>query len=455
MKWYLTAPFISGMIKLGKSKIKSWICIRKNAEVVIIYYDRTIEPTIRKISDTFPVLIVTGPRQVGKTTLLTRIAQGDRKIVSLDNPTIRAFARRDPEMFLQRYAPPVMIDEIQYAPELFDYIKVYVDREKRCGDFWLTGSQTFHMMKKVTESLAGRAGIVRMLGLSGGELMGTHFPPFRVDISECMKRMEIASPMDINGVYERIFKGSMPRLYENENVDREIYYESYLETYISRDIKDLSQVADEMSFLNFMSVVAARTATNVNYESLAGEVGISAPTAKQWLSILVSSGLVALIPPYSNNALKRVIKAPRMYFLDTGLCAYLTRWSSPEVLERGAMDGSFFETWVVSEIYKSYINYGKQPPLYFYRDNNKKEIDLIIYQDGVVNPIEIKKGSAPKDAIKNFSVLAPIEATPSEDDVFSGAAHLKMEIGTGAVVCMPADLIPIDKKNWYIPAWII
>lgn len=420
-----------------------------------MYYERTIEPVIRKIDETFPVLIVTGPRQVGKTTLLTKMAKKERKIVSLDNPTIRAFAKNDPELFIQRYSPPVLIDEVQYAPELFDYIKIYADREKRCGDFWLTGSQTFRMMKHVTESLAGRAGIVQMLGLSNNEIRGIHFPPFQVDIPELMGRMAQAAPMTLSEIYTRIFRGSMPRLYENQDVDWAQYYESYLETYISRDIKDLSQVADEIAFLNFMSVVAARTATNVNYETLANEVGISAPTAKHWLSILVSSGIVALIQPYSNNALKRVIKAPRMYFLDTGLCAHLTKWSSPDTLEAGAMSGEFFETWVVSEIYKSYLNAGRKPPLYFYRDSNKKEIDVIIYQDGTVTPIEIKKSSAPKNAVKNFSVLAPIEHEPAEEDIFSGAAHLKVNIGTGAVICMPSDLMPVDKKNWYVPAWVV
>lgn len=420
-----------------------------------MYYERTIETAIRKISETFPVLIVTGPRQIGKTTLLTKMAEQNRKIVSLDNPTIRAFAKNDPELFLQRYAPPVLIDEVQYAPELFDYIKVYVDKEKSMGDFWLTGSQTFRMMQKVTESLAGRAGVVRMLGLSNSEINESRFPAFHVDIPKLAERMNTTKPMKLLELYERIFKGSMPRLYENESVDKEQYYESYLETYISRDIKDLSQVADETAFLNYMNIIAARTATNVNYETIAGEAGISAPTAKHWLSILVSSGLVALIQPYSNNALKRVIKAPRMYFLDTGFCSHLTRWSSPKTLEAGAMSGAIFETWVVSEIYKSYLNQGKQPPLYFYRDSNKKEIDLIIYQDGVLNPIEIKKGSAPKNATKNFSVLSPVEKEPSEESILNGTAHLKTEIGTGAVICMPPDLIPVDKKNWYIPAWII
>lgn len=420
-----------------------------------MYYERTLEPVIRKISETFPVLIVTGPRQVGKTTLLTRMAGQDRRIVSLDNPTIRAFAKTNPELFFQRYEPPILIDEVQYAPELFDYIKIRADRDKRCGDFWLTGSQTFHMMKRVTESLAGRAGIVRMSGLSNAEIHGNHFPPFQMDVSSLMNRMGEAKPMTVLEVYRQIFKGTMPRLYENEAVDQFQYYESYLETYISRDIRDLSQVADESAFLNFMSVVAARTATNVNYETLAGEVGVSAPTAKHWLSVLVSSGIVALIQPYSNNALKRVIRAPRMYFLDTGLCAHLTRWSSAETLERGAMDGAFFETWVVSEVYKSYLNAGKTPPLYFYRDSNRKKIDLIISQDAVVTPVEIKKSGAPKGAVKNFSVLKPIERDPDDNAVFSGAAHLKTRIGEGAVICMSEDLLPIDSQNWYVPAWLI
>jgi len=420
-----------------------------------MFYERTIEKNLRSISESFPVLLLTGPRQIGKTTLLTKMAGDNRMIVSLDNPTIRALAKSDPELFLQRYAPPVLIDEVQYAPELFDYIKVYVDKHKVNGDFWLTGSQTFHLMKRVTESLAGRVGVVRMLGLSNGEIAGTHFSPFVVEPKELVQRIKEVPSMNIGEIFARIFKGSMPRLYETDHVNCDEYFESYLETYISRDIKDLTQVADELSFLKFIGIVAARTATNVNYDALANEAGISAPTAKQWLSILVSSGLVALIPPFSNNALKRVIKAPRMYFLDTGLCAYIMRWPNSEVLERSAMDGAFFETWVVSEIYKSYINNGKRPPLYFYRDSNKKEIDLIIHTGETVNPIEIKKSSAPKNAIKNFSVLKPIEKEPNEEDVFSGAAHLKTKIGTGAVICMPADIMPIDQKNWYIPAWII
>lgn len=418
-----------------------------------MYFDRTLEKTIKNTSDTFPVLLVTGPRQVGKSTLLERMAEPERKRVSLDNPTIRALAQTDPELFLQRYAPPVLIDEVQYAPQLFPYIKILADQRKRPGDFWLTGSQMFRMMKNVTESLAGRVGVVPMLGLSSAEIDGRHPGEFTVDAAALTARLNDAKPKTVTEVFERIFKGSMPRLYELDNVNRELYFESYLDTYLTRDIRDLEQVGDETAYLNFIRIVAARTATNVNYEALAQEAGVSAPTAKKWLSILVSCGMVALIEPYSNNALKRVIKAPRMYFLDTGLCAHLMGWGSAVVLENSAMSGEFFETWVVAEIYKSYLNAGKRPPLYFYRDSNKKEIDLIIYQDGVVYPIEIKKGTAPANATKNFSVLKPIEKEPESNEF--GTAHLKTMIGTGAVVCMSSDLIPIDRKNWYVPAWCI
>ena len=294
-----------------------------------------------------------------------------------------------------------------------------------------------------------------MLGLANSEINGSLFSQFEVDPVALLNRVAVARRMNVSEVFEHIYRGSMPRLYERQDVSLETYFESYLDTYLTRDIRDLKQVGDEAAFLNFIRVVAARTATNVNYDALAQETGITGPTAKQWLSILVSSGIVVLIEPFFNNALKRVIKAPRMYFADTGLCAHLMGWGSPTVLENSSMSGAFFETWVVMEIYKSYLNVGKRPPLYFYRDSNRKEIDLILYQNGTVSPIEIKKGTDPRDAIKNFSVLAPIEKEPTEADRFAGTAHLKTNIGTGAVVCMASDLIPIDKKNWYVPAWAI
>lgn len=411
-----------------------------------MYYDRILEQTIIKTSQTFPVVLVTGPRQVGKTTLLTKMAEDNRTIVSLDNPTIRALAKEDPGLFLQRYQPPILIDEVQYAPELFIYIKMYVDEHKNNGDFWLTGSQAFQMMEHITESLAGRVGIVRLYGLSNAEVQQNFHHEFIVDMKSMEERKLCSKKMDVNDIFQRIHMGSMPRLYENPDVDHEQYYESYIGTYITRDIKELTKVADEMLFLNFVRAVAARTASNVNFTELADEVGVSSPTAKQWLSVLVTSGLVLLIPPFSNNALHRIIKTPRMYFMDTGICAYLAGWNSPEALERGTMNGAFFETWVVTEIYKSYTNVGKNPPLYFYRDSNNKEIDLLIYQNATLYPIEIKKGTQPKNATKNFSVLKKFAV--------EGAGQKALP-GNGAVICLAPDVIPIDRMNCYVPAWII
>lgn len=404
-----------------------------------MYINRAIESNIKSINETFPVLLVTGPRQVGKTTMLRRLAEPERTYLTLDDPTIRNLARKEPALLLQRYATPLLIDEIQYAPELLNYIKMHVDENKRNGDFWLTGSQAFHMMDQVRESLAGRVGVVRMMGLSNREIDENPFIPFEVNPKELLATIELYKKMDMQEVFRRIFLGSMPRLYEVPETSREEYYESYLATYIGRDIRDLTQVGDETSFFRFVTIVAARTATNVNYQTLAEETGISGPTAKHWLSLLVSSGLVVLLEPYLHNTLKRVIKAPRMYFMDTGLATYLTRWSSPQTLEAGAMSGSFFETWVVTEIYKSYLNSGKRPPMFFYRDGNQKEIDVILEQDNILSPIEIKKSIAPRNAVKNFTAL-------SSKDII---------VGPGAVVCLTPDLLPIDNQNWLIPAWMV
>ena len=422
------------------------------------YIKRACEDTILHISNMFPVLLVTGPRQVGKTTLLQKLAESqkdlgiERKYVTLDDPDARYLAKHDPALFLQRYEPPVLIDEIQYATELLPYIKMSVDRSKRKGDFWITGSQVFRLMKNVSESLAGRIGIVNLLGLSDAEIYHTQSKPFVTDSEQLLKRLSVTKPRGLNEIYQRIFKGSMPELYVDENVDPETYYRSYVDTYLQRDIRDLAQVADEMQFYNFMTIVAAQTSKPIVYEELAKAAGISSPTAKKWLSILVSSHIIALVQPYHNNALKRVVKMPLLHFLDTGLAAYLLKWGNPASLEKGAMSGAFFESYVFSEIYKSYLNVGKEPPIFYYRDKDQKEIDLLIYQNGVLSPVEIKKAASPgKSAIKNFRVLDAV----SKETTFEGLETLKTEIGTGSVVCMANDLLPIDEKNWYVPVWLI
>jgi predicted AAA+ superfamily ATPase len=417
-----------------------------------MYIKRKLEETINNISQTFPVLMLTGPRQSGKTTLLNRLSGGGRKYVSLDDPADRLFAKTEPSAFLERYAPPVIIDEIQSAPELLPYIKIHADKHKVNGDFWLTGSQMFHLMKNVSESLAGRVGVVNLFGLSGSEIDGTLFGSFSTNKDELLGRLSTAKSATLPEVFERIHSGGMPRVYEQPGLNLDEYYSSYVQTYLTRDVRELTQVADELTFYRFLCIAAARTGSMVNYETLANEAEISAPTAKQWLSVLVSSGIVILIEPYHNNALKRVVKSPRMYFLDTGLAANLTRWQDASVLESGAMAGAFFETYVVSEIYKSFINVGRRPPLYYYRDSNTKEIDLIIWQDGTLYPIEIKKSANPAGATRYFHVLEPAARDSSFDEV---SKQLKMEIGPGCVVCLTNDLRPVDKKNWFVPVWLI
>lgn len=422
------------------------------------YIRRAAEDTIMQISEMFPVLLVTGPRQVGKTTLLQMLSdmqreQGiERKYVTLDDPDIRYLAKRDPALFLQRYTPPVLIDEIQYATELLPYIKMSVDRSKKKGDFWITGSQVFRLMNNVSESLAGRVGIVNILGLSDAEIYQIPSEPFSTDTKRLIKRLADVTPRGINEIYQRIFRGSMPELYADGKIDPEAYYRSYVDTYLQRDIRYLAQIADEMQFYNFMTVVAAHTSRPIVYGELADAAGISAPTAKKWLSILVSSHIIALVQPYHNNILKRVVKMPLLHFLDTGLAAYLLKWGNPEALEKGAMSGAFFESYVFSEIYKSYLNAGKEPPIFYYRDKDQKEIDLLIYQNGILSPIEIKKAASPgKTAIKNFRVLEPV----NKADTFDGLETLKVEIGTGSVICMANDLLPIDEKNWFVPVWLL
>lgn len=442
----------------GEAVLSDLCILVLKGEVQMVYIKRAVEGTIEQISTMFPVLLVTGPRQVGKTTLLQKLAETqrelgvDRKYVTLDDPDVRYLAKNDPALFMQRYTPPVLIDEIQYATELLPHIKMSVDRSKRKGDFWITGSQVFRLMQNVSESLAGRVGIVNLLGLSDAEIYQVPNEPFSTDTGRLLERLSVTKARGLNEIYRRIFRGSMPELYADDYIDWETYYRSYVDTYLQRDIRDLAQVADEMQFYNFMTIAAAHTSKPVVYEELASAAGITAPTAKKWLSVLVSSHIIALVQPYHNNALKRVVKMPLLHFLDTGLAAYLLKWGNPEALERGAMSGAFFESYVFSEIYKSYLNAGKEPPIYYYRDKDQKEIDLLIFQNGILSPIEIKKAASPgKTAIKNFHVLDPVSASGT----FDGLETLKVEIGTGSVVCMANELLPVDEKNWYVPVWLI
>ncbi|MCL2663151.1 MAG: ATP-binding protein [Oscillospiraceae bacterium] len=409
-----------------------------------MYIQRKIEQKIREISAVFPVVMVTGARQVGKTTLLKHLAEPERDFVTLDIPENRVLAVEEPVAFLQKHKPPLIIDEFQYAPDLLSYIKAYVDENKVCGSFWLTGSQNFVSMQNVSESLAGRVGIINLFSLSNSEITGTHFDEYSASPDTLLSRQKVSVKMNRQELFSHILKGGMPRLYEKPDIPLHDYFGSYFQTYLSRDIRELAQVADELAFYKFMRVCAGLVASHVDYTNIANKVGISVNKAKEWVSILVSSGIVILISPYFNNALKRVVKTPRLYFADTGLLCYLRGIDDAEVLEKLADSGEFFENYVVSEVYKSFTNTGLRPPLHYYRDtNNRKEIDILIERNGVLYPIEIKKNANPdKKAVKNFSALAPIGDT-------------NIKIGTGTVICTANDLYPLGNDTWAVPHWLI
>ena len=423
-----------------------------------MYIKRALESVVRRYSEHFKVVVVTGPRQVGKTTMLRHLMEEDatsgieRAYVSLDNTAILQTAKEDPALFLQRYRPPVLIDEIQKAPELLPYIKEIVDSTGLTGTVWLTGSQPFHLMKEVSESLAGRVGVIEMLGLSGAEIAGVESEPFSPGQDYFVRRVGMSKPYDVVEAYERICAGSLPGIRVLPDDLRPGGYESYLDTYIMRDIRDLSQIGDELKFRRFMTACAALTSKPVVYAELARIADIDEKTAKTWLSLLVSSYIVKVVEPYANNLLKRLSKQPIMHFLDTGLAAYLTGWTSPRALEAGAMSGQIFESYVFGEVYKSFLNAGRRAPLHFFRNNDKKEIDLLLESDGTLYPIEVKKTASPskKDA-RNLGVLDPV----ASDDEPGELSSLKRNIGMGAIICMAQNTFPVSERAWAFPVWAV
>ena len=405
------------------------------------YISRNLEAVVMQVTKEFPAVLVTGPRQVGKTTMLQKLMEGtDRKYVSLDDLNERSLAKNDPELFLQAHKPPVLIDEVQYAPELFPYIKIYADSHHEPGAFWLTGSQVFQMMKGVQESLAGRVAVLSMTSLAQAELSGASMTPFEVDLEALTEREKLRIPADMQGIFERIYRGSMPAIVSGRNTNSQIFYSSYLSTYIERDVRLLSDAIDSLKFLRFMTAAAARCSRMLNVAEIAQDADINQKQAKDWLQILETLGIIFYLHPYSNNLLKRLVKTPKLYFYDTGLVCHLTRWSSPEVLENGAMNGAVLENYVVSEIAKTYLNSGRQPYMYYYRDKDAKEIDVILEHDGILNPIEIKKTSNPGTELTR---------------VFSLLDKASVPRGKGAVVCMKPKVGVIDRDNYIVPVWTI
>lgn len=409
-----------------------------------MYITRHMEKPVMELNEQYPVLLLTGPRQVGKTTMLEHLIEVEgkgRKKVSLDDLTLRELAKTDPKMFFQLYQPPLLIDEVQYAPELFPYIKIMVDERHQPGDFWLTGSQLFKMMKGVQESLAGRVALLHLSPLSQSEIMKRPpEPPFSLELPLLSERQNGRQMLNTPEVFQRIHQGGMPALVTGTYSNASIFYSSYIDTYMERDVRRLSNDIDSLKFLRFLRSVAARTSQQVNYKGIADDAEIDQTTAKNWLHVLEALGIIFLLEPYSNNVLKRTVSTPKLYFYDSGIVCYLTRWSSPETAMEGAMSGALLENYTVAEIIKTYQNAGQEPFLYYYRDKDAREIELILERDGKLFPIEIKKmASPPKKLTKVFDL---IDKSP-------------LQRGTGAILCMADQLGAFDQNNLIVPISLI
>ena len=405
------------------------------------YIKRDIEKAIQDASAYYSAVLVTGPRQVGKTTTLRRLADGNRRYVTLDDLEARKLARSDPELLLSLHPAPVLIDEVQYAPQLFPYIKIAIDRGAAPGSIWLAGSQAFRLMELAQESLAGRVAILAMPSLSQHEIHGRgDHAPFEVNLDAVLARARTGSKTDAIGIYGRIWRGSMPGHASGKYPDRELFYSSYLQSYIQRDIADMASRVDTLLFADFVRAAACRAGQMLNIHDIASDVGVSDDTAKRWLLLMEKSGVIFYLRPYSNNLLKRMVKTPKMYFFDTGLAAYLARYSSAEILMSGAMNGAILENYAVAETVKSYANAGKECLVHYYRDKEGREIDMVLESDGKLNPIEIKKSASPgTEPARAFNVLD------------AG----RVPRGMGAVLCMKEELSAVDKQTLIVPIWML
>ncbi len=394
-------------------------------------FEREAKKIIDEINNNFKIFLVTGPRQVGKTTLLLSLKPKNMEYVSLDDEVLRNQANKDPKLFLEEHPYPLLIDEAEYAPNLFTYLKMKVDEVEEYGMYWLTGSQQFHLMKKASESLAGRVGIINLNSFTYSEIkQNTNKTLF--DPTDLKK----APPIEANELFEIIYKGGMPELYKNKNLKRELYFQSYIDTYISRDVREITKIGNLEAFKKFIVSVASRTGEPLNYTALALDAGVTVPTSKAWLSILVSSGLVYLLEPYLSSELKRLTHIPKIIFMDTGLACFLAGWESAKELQLSSNAGHYLETFIVSEIIKSYNARGIKPNISYYRDKEKNEIDLILYKNNTLYPFEIKKTASPnKTMIKDFEKLN----------------QSKKNIGTGGIICFYDKLLKLDEKNYIIP----
>jgi len=409
-----------------------------------MYITRHIESVVSRIARRKPVIVLTGARQVGKSTMLKEVYR-DTRYITLNNPAVRQSAKDSPSLFFDVNKPPVIVDEIQKAPELFDYIKDAADEDKTKGQFFLTGSQSLNLMQNVSESLAGRAGVIKLLGLSMREIAGSGFrEPFLPNFEQQEKAENADRSFEYENIAACVHKGFFPELYETPCDLRDIadFYSSYFQTYIEKDVKGILNIQNEAAFIKFVKCVASLTGEMLNLSTIAETCGKDVKTVGAWLSVLESCGLVYLLEPYYNNLNKRLIKTPKLYFLDTGLACWLLGWNTPEQLINGAMWGHIFETFVFGEILKSYYNDGiVKPPLYYYRDKDKNEIDLLINSGDFLCPIEIKTTSDPtKSMVRAFRLVDNIP---------------EKKQGTGALICLVKNRLPVMENIWALPVCLV
>lgn len=402
-----------------------------------MYIHRHLEQEVINASQGYPVVMVTGPRQVGKTTMLRKLAGEDRQIVSLDNPTVRLLAQNQPALFLEQFKPPILIDEIQYVPELLTYIKIAVDNSNLNGQFWLTGSQIFPMMRGIQESLAGRVRLLHLNGFSQSELAGIENEAFPPPIDFLLKRRRDSSGS--KSLYNAMLMGGFPRLLTQELITRDGFYSSYLQTYLARDVKEITNVLDTGKFLQFVSLVAARTAQELNLASFSRDLGIDGTTVRRWLNVLETSGITVNLPAFSSNLGKRIVRRPKLHFLDIGLACFLCGIEDEESLNKSPIRGALFESWVISEVYKSWWNQGKQPRLFYYRDAAQKEIDLVVDRNSKLYPFEIKLNINSSHVFKNFEVLQ----------------ELPTPVDFGGAIYSGSDLVALKENRWFVPANLI
>ncbi len=399
---------------------------------------RHIEKEIVNLKKMFSCILISGARQVGKTTLLLEYGK-KYDYITFDDPFAKKQLKESGINYIDRFKLPIIFDEVQYAPDIFHYIKIKCDYLKKKGLFYMSGSQQFKMMEKVSESLAGRVGILNLSTLTNREVNNeTFYDAFIPTEKYLKKRKEYITKFTEKSVWDRIFRGGMPELVANKKFDKNKYFVSYLNTYLERDVRDLKQVGDLNKFNNFIISVAARTGQLLNKKEIARDVGIDEKTVSKWINILVASNIIYLLYPYHNNKLKRMIKTPKIYFLDTGLCTYLTSFETTKTLMNSSFAGHIFETFVISEIVKSYYNVGiLNPPIFFYRDKNMVEIDLLIVKDATLYPVEIKKNTNfdIKD-IKQFNILKK---------------NKTIKVGIGGLICMNRDLLKLNDGNYVIP----